>query len=542
MQNLSQERLLFQSELPPLFIDLEHLVLQAQEESSAVADISALQNLFPHTFARPYLAFGKGEELNASPLRVGVVLSGGQAAGGHNVITGLFDALKRFHSDSLLVGFLNGPGGLVENQACILDKARIDGYRNQGGFDMIGSGRTKIESQDQFAATLRTVQEWKLDGLVVIGGDDSNTNAALLAEFFLANNCETSVIGVPKTIDGDLKNAQIEMPFGCDTACRVYSEAIGNICRDSLSAKKYIHFIKLMGRSASHIALECALQTHVNLALIGEEIAEKNLSFNDVIQMVADVIQKRADLGKHYGVILIPEGLLEFIPEFKKLIHELNDLAHTVENMDDINEKISLIQEALSDQSSLCFNSLSPKFQAQLTLDRDPHGNVRVSQIETEQVISEAVKERLGGKLNALHHFFGYEGRCGLPSNFDTQYCYALGFAAATLTRHKASGYMASIQNLSHPVSRWVPSGIPITSMMNIERRHNQDKPVIQKALVNLKSDSFKFYSAHREEWALTDDYIYPGPIQFFGPTHLTDSRLLCLSLDSKKEKLELRS
>jgi diphosphate-dependent phosphofructokinase len=447
----------------------------------------------------PQISFKPGQ-VDQAPKRVGVVLSGGQAPGGHNVIAGLFDALQAFHPDSVLIGFLGGPSGIIDNEHMILDQSKIDAVRNLGGFDIIGSGRTKIETDAQLESSLETVLELKLDGLVIIGGDDSNTNAAVLANFFLDRGCNTCVVGVPKTIDGDLKNDQIEISFGHDTACRVYSELIGNLMRDAMSARKYYHFVKLMGRSASHITLECALQTHPTTALIGEEVAAKGSTLAEITTHICDTIAERANRGMHYGVILVPEGLIEFIPEIGTLIGELNE---------------SQDADHLSPDSSRCFGQLPRHIQEQLLLDRDPHGNVQVSRIETERLLLEMVQIEMksrGIKFSGVHHFFGYEGRSALPTEFDCRYTYGLGAVAALLVQHERTGYMAGFQQLS------LPTAAPITGMMGLERRHGALKPVIAKALVDLQGAPFRAFVERRARWATEDQFRFPGPIQFGGP------------------------
>ncbi len=481
------------------------------------------KDVFKHLSDQPFLSplIKEGEERR--PLRVGAVFSGGQAAGGHNVLSGLYDALKQFHSESRLFGFLNGPGGLIKGEYEEITEERINRYRNLGGFDMIGSGRTKIETSDQFQKSEKVIRDADLDGLVIIGGDDSNTNAALLAEYFLEQGVKTRVIGVPKTIDGDLKNADIETSFGFDTATKTYSASIGNILRDSLSAKKYWFFIKLMGRAASHIACECALQTHPNLTLIGEEIAKDNRSFQDLVEEIADLVELRAKNGKNYGAVLIPEGVIEFIPEFQSMIQELNRSS-----------------DSLSEKSEHCLKELPKFIQDQLLLDRDPHGNVKVSQIETERLFIEAVKEKLAQrksdvKFNAQPIFCGYEGRSCLPSIFDSNYCYALGHVAASLINANQTGYMAAIQNLQANVRKWQAAAIPLTSMIHMEERKGKMKPVIEKALVELDGPVFSRLSAERENWKSRDDFLYPGPIQFFGPEDLTHQTTLTLQLTPAK-------
>lgn len=518
MSRLQQLRAEFKPSLPEVLNNLKAVQFDRGEATSCVADEAEIKKRFSHTFGRPVVEGTEGELRSTKPLKVGVVLSGGQAAGGHNVITGLFDALKALNSDSQLIGFLGGPSGIVDCQTVDLTNDMLAPYRNQGGFDLIGSGRTKIETGEQLESSLKTAQELQLDGIVVIGGDDSNTNAAVLAEYFLEKGCQTSVIGVPKTIDGDLKNAYIETSFGFDTAAKTYSEMIGNIARDAASAKKYTHFIKLMGRSASHIALECALATHPNVTLIGEEVARDQLTLKQITAMVTDVIEKRAEDGKNYGVVLVPEGLIEFIPEMNRLIAELNHLTAQGKG-----------PEGLTKEGKKTYTSLPEEIQKQLLLDRDPHGNVQVSMIETEKLVISAVKDELKrrgfkGKFSPQSHFFGYEGRAGLPSNFDTQYCYALGYTAALLIDDGLTGYMTCVGNLTRPVSQWSVKGLPITMLMNLEVRKGKEKPVIQKALVDLDGKPFAFFAGNREEWALRDHYRYPGPIQFFGDVELVDS------------------
>lgn len=477
-----------------------------------------VRSLFPKTSDFPFVTGKRGAKREVKALRIGVVFSGGQASGGHNVIAGLFDALKALSSKSLLFGFLGGPSGIVEGKTEEITAELLSSYRNQGGFDLIGSGRTKIETEEQLEASLSSCKKLSLDGLVVIGGDDSNTNAAILSEYFLSKGSSIQVIGVPKTIDGDLKNEHIPVSFGFDTACRIYSELIGNIARDSLSAKKYYHFIKLMGRSASNVTLECALQTHPNLALIGEEIAHDGKTVADVTNQIADLICARAEEGKHYGVVLIPEGVIEFIPECKVLIGELNRLLATSD--------LSLheVESRLSQEARGCFQALPESVQKQLLLDRDPHGNVQVSLIETERLFIETVKTELKrrakegsykGKFNAIGHFFGYEGRAGYPSNFDTTYCYALGMTAALLLDEGLTCYIAQVTSLEKPVAEWQIGGVPITSLLTFEERKGKLKPVIEKALVELTGKPFAFYKKMREKWGIEDSYRFPGPIQF---------------------------
>ena len=504
--------------------------------TQSVANQDEIKALFPNTYGLPVLTFEKGEASKQAQqaINVGVILSGGQAPGGHNVISGLFDGVKNINKDSKLYGFLMGPGGFVDHQYIELTSEIIDDYRNTGGFDIIGSGRTKLEKVEQFDKGLEILKELNIKALVIIGGDDSNTNAAVLAEYYKAKNVGVQVIGCPKTIDGDLKNEQIETSFGFDTATKVYSEVIGNIQRDCNSAKKYWHFIKLMGRSASHIALECALQTQPNYCIISEEVEQKNLTLADVVNNIADVVAKRAAKGNNFGTVLIPEGLIEFIPAMKVLIAELNDLlaANPDFASKSVAEQRAFVLEKLSADKAEVFASLPEGVAKQLTLDRDPHGNVQVSLIETEKLLSEMIGKRLAqmkaegkyvGKFSPLHHFFGYEGRCAAPSNFDADYCYALGYNAAQLVNSGATGYMSSVRNLTQPANEWIAGGIPITMMMNMERRNGEMKPVIQKALVRLDGKPFQQFASQREKWAEETCYLYPGPIQYFGPSEVAD-------------------
>ncbi len=515
--------------------------------TQSVANQEDIQKLFPQTYGLPELHFEKNSNpAPGRPINVGVILSGGQAPGGHNVISGLFDGIKRIHRDSRLFGFVMGPGGLVEHKYIELTASIIDEYRNTGGFDIIGSGRTKLETKDQFDRGLEILKELKISALVIIGGDDSNTNAAVLAEYYKQVDAGVQVIGCPKTIDGDLKNDLIETSFGFDTATKVYSEVIGNIQRDCNSAKKYWHFIKLMGRSASHIALECALQTQPNVCIISEEIEAKNLTLQDVVNQLADVVAARAAEGNNFGTVLIPEGLIEFIPAAGRLIAELNDLLAKEEKAFaalDREAQRQWVIEHLSADNAKTYEALPEGVARQLTLDRDPHGNVQVSLIETEKLLSEMVGKRLeqmraegkyNGKFSALHHFFGYEGRCADPSNFDADYCYALGFNAACLINAGVTGYMSSVRNLVKPAVQWIAGGIPITMMMNMERRHGEMKPVIQKALVKLDGAPFRKFAAHRRDWALNTCYVYPGPIQYFGPAEVCDQPSLTLQYEHK--------
>ncbi|MDD6006126.1 MAG: diphosphate--fructose-6-phosphate 1-phosphotransferase [Bacteroidales bacterium] len=505
------------------------------EATQSVANQEEIKALFPTTYGLPVLSFEKNSAAkNQAPINVGVILSGGQAPGGHNVISGLFDGIKAINKDSRLFGFLMGPGGFVDHKYIELTAEYINDYRNTGGFDIIGSGRTKLEKKEQFDKGLEILKELDIKALVIIGGDDSNTNAAVLAEYYKAQNAGVQVIGCPKTIDGDLKNEMIETSFGFDTATKVYSEVIGNIQRDCNSAKKYWHFIKLMGRSASHIALECALQTQPNVCIISEEVEAKNQTLADIVNNIANIVAKRAAKGDNFGTVLIPEGLIEFIPAMKSLIAELNDLLAKTPKFTEMakEEQREFVLKSLSADNATTFASLPEGVARQLTLDRDPHGNVQVSLIETEKLLSEMVANRLKemkdageytGKFAALHHFFGYEGRCADPSNFDADYCYALGYNAAQLINNGATGYMSSIRNLTKPSVQWEAGGIPITMMMNMERRNGEMKPVIQKALVDLNGKPFQKFASCREEWAMNTCYTYPGPIQYFGPAEVCD-------------------
>ncbi|QUB43363.1 MULTISPECIES: diphosphate--fructose-6-phosphate 1-phosphotransferase [unclassified Porphyromonas] len=518
------------------------------EATKSVSDQEAIQQLFPNTYGLPKLVFETSSEAAAAqPLNAGVILSGGQAPGGHNVIAGIFDGIKKIHPDSRLYGFLMGPDGLVKHNYIELTPEIIDEYRNTGGFDIIGSGRTKLEEKEQFDKGLEVLKKLDIRALVIIGGDDSNTNAAVLAEYYKAIGAPVQVIGCPKTIDGDLKNEQIETSFGFDTATKVYSEVIGNIQRDCNSARKYWHFIKLMGRSASHIALECALQVQPNVAIISEEVEAKRLTLDDVVTYIAEVVAQRAAAGENFGTVLIPEGLIEFVPAMKALIAELNDyLAHHEAEFRAVaaaDQRAYIISKLSKDNSEL-YASLPATVARQLTLDRDPHGNVQVSLIETEKLLAEMVGTKLAawkaegrytGKFSPLTHFFGYEGRCAMPSNFDADYCYALGRTAACLIAAGVTGYMSSVQNLTAPASEWIAGGIPTTMMMNMERRHGEMKPVIQKALVDLEGKPFAFFAAHREEWAKNTSYIYPGPIQFYGAPELCDQPSRTLALEQAK-------
>ena len=524
-----------------------NVVLKEGAATESVADQDDIKKLFPNTYGMPLVTFEPGEKKNYPVKNVGVILSGGQAPGGHNVICGIFDGLKSLNPANKLYGFLGGPSGLVDHKYIELTKEIVDEYRNTGGFDIIGSGRTKLEETEQYDKSAEICHKLDISAIVIIGGDDSNTNACVLAEYYAQKGETIQVIGCPKTIDGDLKNEMIDTSFGFDTACKVYSELIGNIQRDANSAKKYWHFIRLMGRSASHITLECALQSQPNICIVSEEVEAKNLTLSDVVENIVNVIVHRAEHGLNFGTILIPEGLIEFIPAMKKLIAELNDLlAHN----DDFNaletddEKRQYVKGMLSHDSAQIYRDLPKGIARQLTLDRDPHGNVQVSLIETEKLLIEMVAKRLAqlkaqgvykGKFSPINHFFGYEGRCAIPSNFDADYTYSLGYTASVLISEGKTGYMSSVRNTTAPAAEWIAGGVPITMMMNMERRHGKMKPVIQKALVKLDGAPFKFFAAHREAWADEQmSYVYPGPIQYFGPTEVCDQPTKTLQLEKE--------
>ncbi len=543
---LQKERAKYQPKLPKSLKGAVKLVEGAKTES--VADQKEIAGLFPNTSGMPLLTFEEGEkEVSKNPVNIGVILSGGQAPGGHNVISGIFDGIKKINPESKLYGFLGGPGGLVDHKYVELTAEIIDEYRNTGGFDIIGSGRTKLEEEWQFDKGLEIARDLNLNALVIIGGDDSNTNACVLAEYYSQKKAGVQVIGCPKTIDGDLKNEMIEASFGFDTATKVYSELIGNIQRDANSAKKYWHFMKLMGRSASHIGLECALKTQPNITLISEEVAAKQQTLDDIVDYMASVVAQRADNGENFGVALVPEGLIEFIPEMKILISELNDLlAEGTETEKEFkmlkkSHRLNWVASQLTKESSRVFKSLPQGIANQLTLDRDPHGNVQVSLIETEKLLGEMVSEKLAalkkagkfsGKFSTQYHFFGYEGRCAAPSNFDADYCYSLGYTASVLVSEGKTGYMSSVRNLTSPAEEWIAGGVPITMMMNMEKRHGHKKPVIQKALVELDGAPFKYFVSKRGEWALSTHYLYPGPIQYFGPSDVCDQPTETLKLE----------
>ena len=516
--------------------------------TQSVGNQEEIKAMFPNTYGMPVITFEAGEQKPMEAFNVGIILSGGQAPGGHNVISGLYDGVKSLNPNSKLYGFLMGPGGLVDHKYVEFNDEFIDEYRNTGGFDIIGSGRTKLEKEAQFESGIEILRELGIKALVIIGGDDSNTNACVLAEYYAAKKYGVQVIGCPKTIDGDLKNDQIETSFGFDTACKTYSELIGNIQRDCNSARKYWHFIKLMGRSASHIALECALQTQPNVCLVSEEVEQKNMSLDDVVTYIANIVAARAAEGNNFGTVLIPEGLIEFIPAIKKLIAELNEVLTdpaTGESREFANaeEQIAFVKSNIAPENLAILESLPADVARQLCLDRDPHGNVQVSLIETEKLLSRMVATKLdawkkegkfNGKFSAQHHFLGYEGRCAAPSNYDADYCYSLGYNASRLIANGKTGYMSIIKNTTAPAAEWIAGGVPITMMMNMERRNGAMKPVIRKALVELDGAPFKFFAAHREEWAKNTCYVYPGPIQYWGPTEVCDQCTKTLALEKE--------
>ena len=541
---LQKARYQYSPKLPGMLRNgISEICVKEGNATQSVADQEKIAALFPNTYGEKEITFEKGENTSAAKKQVvGVILSGGQAPGGHNVICGLYDALKATSKENVLYGFKNGPIGLLEDNYVEFDDAYIDAYRNTGGFDIIGSGRTKLETEEQFAVAAKVCEKHGITAIVIIGGDDSNTNAAVLAEYFAAHNTGVQVIGCPKTIDGDLKNEDIECSFGFDTATKTYSELIGNIERDANSAKKYWHFVKVMGRSASHVALECALETQPNICLISEEVAAKKQSLSEIADYIADAVEKRSANGINFGVAIIPEGVVEFVPEFKALIAEINELlaGNKTEEFNALGsweEKYAFIEKGLTAESMAVFAILPQTIQQQLFLERDPHGNVQVSLIESEKLFSALVKDKLTergftGKFNALHHFFGYEGRCAFPSNFDADYCYSLGYNAFMLIQYGYNGYLSKVSNLSKPAEEWVAGGMPITKMMNIERRNGEDKPVIKKALVELDGKPFKYFEANRDTWAVETAYTYPGAIQYYGPTEVCDLTTRTLALE----------
>ncbi|MBR1797162.1 MAG: diphosphate--fructose-6-phosphate 1-phosphotransferase [Clostridiales bacterium] len=545
---LQKARYEYKPKLPGMLRNgVSEICVKEGAETSSVADQDKIKALFPNTYGKKEITFEKGTNTSVAKKQVvGVILSGGQAPGGHNVITGLYDALKAADKSNVLLGFKGGPDGLLKNDFIEFDDEFIDSYRNTGGFDIIGSGRTKLETEEQFGIVAENAKKNGLTAIVIIGGDDSNTNAATLAEYMAANNTGVQVIGCPKTIDGDLKNEDIEASFGFDTATKTYSEVIGNIERDANSAKKYWHFIKVMGRSASHVALECALETQPNICLIGEEVKAKNMSLAQITNYIADSVEKRAANGDNFGVAIIPEGIVEFVPEFSALIAEINELlagekTEAFNALPDWQAKYDFIKAGLSASAFAVFDLLPIGIQQQLFLERDPHGNVQVSLIESEKLFSELVKNELAkrkaagtykGKFSPLHHFFGYEGRCAFPSNFDADYCYSLGYNAFMLIQYGYTGYLSKVSNISKSADEWVAGGMPITKMMNIERRNGADKPVIRKALVELDGKPFKYFEANRDKWAVETCFTYPGAIQYFGPSEVCDRTTVTLALE----------
>ena len=551
ISSLQKARYEYSPKLPGMLRNgIADICVNEGAETQSVADQEKIKALFPNTYGKKEITFQKGANTSEAKKQVvGVILSGGQAPGGHNVICGLYDALKATNAENVLYGFKGGPSGLIEDDYVIFDDEYINAYRNTGGFDIIGSGRTKLETEEQFAIVAEVCKKHGITAVVIIGGDDSNTNAAVLAEYFAAHNTGVQVIGCPKTIDGDLKNEDIECSFGFDTATKTYSEIIGNIERDANSAKKYWHFVKVMGRSASHVALECALKTQPNICLVSEEVAAKKMSLSAIADYIADSVEKRAAKGMNFGVAIIPEGVVEFVPEFSVLIHEINELlagskADAFNALPTWEEKYAFIEKGLTKESMDVFAILPTAIQQQLFLERDPHGNVQVSLIESEKLFSALVADKLKarkaagtytGKLSALHNFLGYEGRCAFPSNFDADYCYSLGYNAFMLIQYGYNGYLSKVSNLSAPASEWVAGGMPITKMMNIERRHGEDKPVIKKALVELDGAPFKYFEAHRDEWAVDTCFQYPGAIQYYGPTEVCDITTVTLALEQAK-------
>jgi len=540
---LQQKRSEYQPKLPPA-LRANNIKVELGAPTEPATHKDDIKKLFPNTYGQPVAKITSGDGLKTEALKVGVVLSGGQAPGGHNVIAGLFDALKAANRDSKLFGFLKGPGGVIKGKYIELTAEVIERYRNTGGFDMIMSGRDKIEKPEDLAACKQNFEDMDLDGLVIVGGDDSNTNAAMLAEHLRAEGSRTVIIGVPKTIDGDMKNEQIEASFGFDTACKTYSELIGNICRDATSAVKYWHFIRLMGRAASHVALECALQTQPNITLISEEIQEKGTTLQEIVDYVVDVIVKRSQAGKNYGILVVPEGLPEFISDIKTMIDELSAILgkdeHFIHALPSHEDRIQYLSGQLSDHSARVCSSLPQDIQ-EVLLRRDSHGNVPLSQVETERLLIDLVRDKIRAmkahgeikvKFSPLSHFFGYEGRCAAPSNFDADYCYSLGAAAAQLVRAGLTGYTANVQNVTKPSDQWVAGGTPVTMMLNMEVRKGKPTPVIKKALVELDGKPFKTFAANREDWALNDSYVFPGPIQYFGPSEVCDAPTVTLALE----------
>ena len=548
---LQKARYEYSPKLPGMLRNgIAEIAVKEGEKTTSAADQEKIAELFPNTYGEPEVTFEKGQTTSASKKQVvGVILSGGQAPGGHNVVSGLYDALKATNKENVLIGFKGGPSGLIEDNFIVFDDAYINEYRNTGGFDIIGSGRTKLETEEQFKIATEVCKKHGITAIVIIGGDDSNTNACVLAEYMAAHKTGVQVIGCPKTIDGDLKNEDIEISFGFDTATKTYSELIGNIERDCNSAKKYWHFIKVMGRSASHVALECALECQPNICLISEEVKAKKQSLSEIADYIADAVEKRAADGNNFGVVVIPEGVVEFVPEFSALISEINELlagskADAFNALESWAEKYAFIEKGLSKEAMEVFAILPQAIQQQLFLERDPHGNVQVSLIESEKLFAALVGDKLKarkaagtytGKYATQTHFFGYEGRCAFPSNFDADYCYSLGYNAFMLIQYGYNGYLSKVSNLSRPAEEWVAGGMPITKMMNIERRHGEDKPVIKKALVELDGKPFKYFEAHRDEWAVETSYVFPGAIQYYGPTEVCDITTRTLALEQGK-------
>ncbi len=548
---LQKARYEYSPKLPGMLRNgIAEIAVKEGEKTTSAADQEKIAELFPNTYGEPEVTFEKGQNTSAAKKQVvGVILSGGQAPGGHNVVSGLYDALKATNKENVLIGFKGGPSGLIEDDFIVFDDAYINEYRNTGGFDIIGSGRTKLETEEQFKIATEVCKKHGITAIVIIGGDDSNTNACVLAEYMAAHKTGVQVIGCPKTIDGDLKNEDIEISFGFDTATKTYSELIGNIERDCNSAKKYWHFIKVMGRSASHVALECALECQPNICLISEEVKAKKQSLSEIADYIADAVEKRAADGNNFGVVVIPEGVVEFVPEFSALISEINELlagskADAFNALESWSEKYAFIEKGLSKEAMEVFAILPQAIQQQLFLERDPHGNVQVSLIESEKLFAALVGDKLKarkaagtytGKYATQTHFFGYEGRCAFPSNFDADYCYSLGYNAFMLIQYGYNGYLSKVSNLSRPAEEWVAGGMPITKMMNIERRHGEDKPVIKKALVELDGKPFKYFEAHRDEWAVETSYVFPGAIQYYGPTEVCDITTRTLALEQGK-------
>lgn len=547
ISTLQKLRYAYQPKLPKILTgDITQIAAVYGEATEPKRDKEAIKALFPHTYGMKGVSFAQGTNPAVTKQRnVAVILSGGQAPGGHNVISGLHDALVAANPASKLYGFKGGPSGILDDDYKIIDAAYLEAFRNTGGFDIIGSGRTKLETEEQFEVVASVCKKHDISALVIIGGDDSNTNAAVLAEYFIEKQHPIQVIGCPKTIDGDLKNEFIEISFGFDTASKTYSELIGNIARDSNSAKKYWHFIKVMGRSASHIALECALETQPNICLIGEEIAAKQQSLKSIVQEMAEVIIARANDGNDFGIAVIPEGVVEFIPEIKVLISEINDLlaleATAFDALSESDEQIAFVTEKLSAKAAATFTILPKMIQEQLLMDRDPHGNVQVSRIETDKLLAAMVETYLAeekaagtysGSFSAMTHFFGYEGRCAFPSNFDSDYCYSLGYNAYMLIANELTGYISTVADLTKAASDWRAGGLPITMMMNMEVRHGESKPVIEKALVDLEGAPFQYFAKHRASWARETSFVYPGAIQYFGPAEIADRTTVTLALE----------